>query len=78
MGRGTHVPPRTYQKPACLPACPSLDPGKGQPTYVPHTSKRQREWDVGRLGFTIISVPRNQSSYSFLGSPLLANRIPLS
>lgn len=63
---------------ACLPACPNLDPGKGQTTYVPHTSKLQREWDVGRLGFTIISVPRNQSSYSLLGSPLLASRNPLS
>ena len=84
MGRGTHVPsstcigahvPSTYQKPACH----SLDPGKGKTTYVPHTSKLQGGWDVGRLGFTNNQAhPQNQSSYSLLGSPLLANRNPLS
>lgn len=47
MYHQAHVP-STYQKPACH----SFDPGKGKTTYVPHTSKLQGGWDVGRLGFT--------------------------
>lgn len=63
-----HVP-RTYRKPACH----SLDPGKWKP---PHTSKLHGR-DRRRLGFTMVSVPRNQSPYSLVRSLLLANRNPL-
>lgn len=68
MERGTHVPPSTCIKAYVLstyqkPAYQNLDPGKGKTTYVPHTSKLQGGWDVGRLGFTIISVPQNQSVF---------------
>lgn len=67
-----HVP-STYQKPACR----SLDPEKWRTTYVPHTSKLHGR-EIGRLGFTMVSVPQNQSSYSLVRSLLLANRNPPS
>lgn len=72
-GGGTHVPQHmSHTHTRSLPVI-ALIPESGNP---PHTSKLHGR-DRRRLGFTMVSVPRNQSPYSLVRSLLLANRNPL-
>lgn len=72
-GGGMHVPQHMYHAHTRSLPVIALIPksGKKKPTSKLHGR------DIRRLGFTMISAPQNQSSYSLVRSLLLANRNPL-
>lgn len=71
-GGGTHVPQHmSHAHTRSLPVI-ALIPESGNPTHTSKLHGRDR-----RLGFKMVSVPQNQSSYSLVRSLLLANRNPL-